>query len=51
MIALYEAEHEHDLWRAHCYLGRVYRDLDDSRHAAEQFSRAIATHPTRSSWA
>jgi tetratricopeptide (TPR) repeat protein len=35
-----------DLWRAHYYLGRVYRELDDSRHAAEQFSRTIATHPT-----
>lgn len=35
-----------DLWRAHYYLGRVYRDLDDSRHAAEQFAQTIATHPT-----
>ena len=35
-----------DLWRAHYYLGRVYRDLDDSRHAAEQFTRTIKTHPT-----
>ena len=34
-----------DLWRAHYYLGRVYRDLDDSRRAAEQFTRTIATHP------
>jgi tetratricopeptide (TPR) repeat protein len=34
------------LWRAHYYLGRVYRDLDDSRHAAEQFAQAIATHPS-----
>lgn len=35
-----------ELWRAHYYLGRVYRDLDDARHAAEQFSQAIATHPS-----
>jgi tetratricopeptide (TPR) repeat protein len=35
-----------DLWRAHYYLGRVYRDLDDARRAAEQFTRVIATHPT-----
>ena len=34
------------LWRAHYYLGRVYRDLDDSRHAAEQFAATIATHPS-----
>jgi tetratricopeptide (TPR) repeat protein len=35
-----------DLWRAHYYLGRVYRDLDDSRNAARQFTLAVATHPT-----
>ncbi|HEU4732309.1 MAG TPA: tetratricopeptide repeat protein [Kofleriaceae bacterium] len=35
-----------DLWRAHYYLGRVYRDLDDSRRAAEQFTKTIKTHPT-----
>lgn len=34
-----------ELWRAHFYLGRVYRDLDDARGAAEQFARTIATHP------
>jgi tetratricopeptide (TPR) repeat protein len=34
-----------DLWRAHYYLGRVYRDLDDSRRAAEQFTETIRTHP------
>jgi tetratricopeptide (TPR) repeat protein len=34
-----------DLWRAHYYLGRVYRELDDARHAAEQFTLAIKTHP------
>jgi tetratricopeptide (TPR) repeat protein len=35
-----------NLWRAHYYLGRVYRDLDDSRHAAEQFAATITTYPS-----
>jgi tetratricopeptide (TPR) repeat protein len=35
-----------DLWRAHYYLGRVYRDLDDPRRAAQQLSLTITTHPT-----
>ncbi len=34
------------LWRAHFYLGRVYRELDDSRRAAEQLVATIETHPT-----
>jgi tetratricopeptide (TPR) repeat protein len=34
-----------DLWRAHYYLGRVYRDLGDARHTAQQFSQTIKTHP------
>jgi tetratricopeptide (TPR) repeat protein len=34
------------LWRAHYYLGRVYRDLDDPRRAAEQLTQTIAMHPT-----
>ena len=34
-----------DLWRAHYYLGRVYRDLDEPRHAAVQFTQTIKTHP------
>ncbi|HEX8110171.1 MAG TPA: tetratricopeptide repeat protein, partial [Kofleriaceae bacterium] len=34
------------LWRAHFYLGRVYRDLDDSRRAAEQFAQTITTYPS-----
>ena len=33
------------LWRAHYYLGRVYRDLDDARRAAEQLTQTIALHP------
>jgi tetratricopeptide (TPR) repeat protein len=35
-----------DLWRAHYYLGRIYRDRDDARHAAEQFTATIKTHPS-----
>jgi tetratricopeptide (TPR) repeat protein len=34
-----------ELWRAHYYLGRIYRDLDDSRHAAVQFTATIKTYP------
>jgi tetratricopeptide (TPR) repeat protein len=34
------------LWRAHYYLARVYRDVDDSKRAAEQFSATIKTHPS-----
>jgi tetratricopeptide (TPR) repeat protein len=34
-----------ELWRAHYYLGRVYRELDDARRAAVQFSATIRTNP------
>jgi tetratricopeptide (TPR) repeat protein len=34
-----------EAWRAHYYLGRVYRDLDDARPAAVQFTATIKTHP------
>lgn len=34
-----------ELWRAHFYLGRVYRELDDARRAAVQFSATIRTNP------
>jgi tetratricopeptide (TPR) repeat protein len=33
------------LWRAHYYLGRLYRELGDDRRAAEQLTQAIAAHP------
>lgn len=33
------------LWRAHYYLGRLYRDLDDPRRAAANFSKTITLHP------
>jgi tetratricopeptide (TPR) repeat protein len=35
-----------DLWRAHYYLGRLYRDRDDARQAAEQFTQAITANPS-----
>jgi tetratricopeptide (TPR) repeat protein len=34
------------LWRAHFYLARVHRDLEDSRRAAEQLVATIKTHPS-----
>jgi tetratricopeptide (TPR) repeat protein len=34
------------LWRAHYYLGRLYRELDDAKRAAEQFTLTIKTHPS-----
>lgn len=34
-----------ELWRAHFYLGRVYRELDDARRAAVQFNATIRTNP------
>lgn len=34
-----------ELWRAHYYLGRVYRELDDTRRAAQQFTATIRTNP------
>jgi tetratricopeptide (TPR) repeat protein len=33
------------LWRAHYYLGRVYRDLGDPQRAAQQFTAAIVANP------
>jgi tetratricopeptide (TPR) repeat protein len=33
------------LWRAHYYLGRIHRDRDELREAAEEFTQAIALHP------
>ena len=34
-----------ELWRAHFYLGRVYRELDEPRRAAVQFAATIRTNP------
>jgi tetratricopeptide (TPR) repeat protein len=34
-----------DLWRAHYYLGRIHRDLDEPRLAAEQLTQTVKTHP------
>ena len=35
---------QHQLWRAHDYLGRILRDRGDPRAAAEQLTEAIAQH-------
>lgn len=34
------------LWRAHFYLARTYRDLDDSRRAAEHFVGTLKAYPS-----
>lgn len=34
-----------DLWRAHYYLGRYFRDRGDARLAAEQFTQTVKAHP------
>ena len=35
-----------DLWRAHYYLGCVYRDSDEPKKAAEELSKAISSGPS-----
>jgi len=37
-----------DLWRAHYYLGRIYRVSDKPKEAAEEFSAAIKANPRES---
>lgn len=34
-----------ELWRAHYYIGRIYRDTGKSKEAAEEFSKAIESNP------
>jgi tetratricopeptide (TPR) repeat protein len=34
-----------ELWRAHYYLGRIYREQDKAKEAAEAFTRAIQNNP------
>jgi tetratricopeptide (TPR) repeat protein len=34
-----------ELWRAHYYLGRIHRDLDEPRRAAQRFTAAIRNNP------
>jgi len=36
------------MWRAHYYLGRVYREMDKPKDAAASFSKAIAANPRES---
>ena len=35
-----------ELWRAHYYLGRIYRDTGKSKEAAEELTKAISSAPT-----
>ena len=34
-----------ELWRAHYYLGRIYREQEKAKEAAEEFTRAIQNNP------
>ena len=34
-----------DLWRAHYYLGRIYREQDKAKEAATEFSKALQSDP------
>jgi tetratricopeptide (TPR) repeat protein len=34
-----------DMWRAHYYLGRIYRETDKPKEAADEFSKALQTNP------
>ena len=34
-----------DLWRAHYYLGRVYRETDKPKEAADEFSKSLNANP------
>ena len=34
-----------ELWRAHYYLGRIYRDTGKSKEAAEEFTKALQSVP------
>jgi tetratricopeptide (TPR) repeat protein len=35
-----------DLWRAHYYIGRIYRDTGKSKEAAEELTKALQSGPT-----
>lgn len=35
-----------DLWRAHYYLGRIYRDTGKSKEAADELNKALSYGPT-----
>lgn len=41
-----------DLWRAHYYLGRIYRDTGKMKEAAEEFTKALQSVPAEAApWA
>jgi tetratricopeptide (TPR) repeat protein len=35
-----------ELWRAHYYIGRIYRDTGKAKEAAEEMSKALSSGPT-----
>ncbi|HEU4732282.1 MAG TPA: tetratricopeptide repeat protein [Kofleriaceae bacterium] len=35
-----------ELWRAHYYIGRIYRDTGKSKEAAEELTKALSSGPT-----
>src|SRR5262249_31313772 len=37
-----------ELWRAHYYLGRIYRDSGKVKEAAEEFTKALQSVPSQS---
>jgi len=37
-----------DMWRAHYYLGRIYREMDKPKDAADEFSKALVANPRES---
>ena len=37
-----------DMWRAHYFLGQIYRETDKSKEAAEEFSKALQANPRES---
>ena len=37
-----------ELWRAHYFLGRIYREQDKPKDAAEEFTKAIGANPRES---
>jgi tetratricopeptide (TPR) repeat protein len=39
------AKLNNEMWRAHYYLGKIYRDQGKAKEAAEELSKAIASNP------
>jgi len=37
-----------DMWRAHLFLGKIYRDTERPKEAAEEFTKTLSTNPRES---